>query len=162
MARSDRVVEPSGMSVEVLKALGQGGIQWLLKFFNKLVSGDSIRIEWRKCFLMPIFKGKGNRLKCKNCIGIKFVSQMLKLYKRTYCIGVLGSLAINRLTTRHINTQKVPSCNKLVIVYSSWQNHSSQETAAAQPFIVRQSFPNQFSREAEKPVAEVNLTQALN
>lgn len=37
------------------------------------------KLTWMKSSLFPLFKGKGNGLKCENYTGMKFMSQTLKL-----------------------------------------------------------------------------------
>lgn len=41
---------------------------------NKVMEGEKITNEWRKCVLAPIFKNKGDIQSCNNCRGIELIS----------------------------------------------------------------------------------------
>ncbi len=47
---------PDGILIEVWKCLGDMGVAWLTKLFNKIINSKKIPDEWRKSFLVPIFK----------------------------------------------------------------------------------------------------------
>lgn len=57
-------------------------VKWLRKLFNQLARNDSIPYEWTKSFLMPLYKGRGNRLNCGNYRGMKFMSQTMMMWER--------------------------------------------------------------------------------
>ena len=68
---------PDGVPVEVWKVLGSLGIQWLTKFFNKILVEGKIPEAWRKSCVVPIFKGKGDVQDCGNYRGIKLMSHSM-------------------------------------------------------------------------------------
>lgn len=72
--RPRQASRPDLIPTGLWELLGKKGVSWLTVFFNKLASGDRLPSEWRKSFLMALFKGKGNQLRGRNYGKIKFIS----------------------------------------------------------------------------------------
>ena len=73
---------PDGIPIEALQCLGNRGVAWLTTIFNKIIKGGAMPNEWRTSTISPIFKGKGDHMKCSNYRGIKLLSHTLKLWER--------------------------------------------------------------------------------
>ena len=69
---------PDDIPVEAWIALGNKGVEFLVKFFNRLLRGEKMPDEWRRSMLVPLYKGKGDIKEC----GIKLVSHTMKLWER--------------------------------------------------------------------------------
>ena len=68
--------------IEIWKSLGEFGVIWLTKLFNKIVATKSILDDWRKSILVPIYKNNGDTQNCANYRRIKLMSHTMKLWKR--------------------------------------------------------------------------------
>ena len=73
---------PDDIPVEVWLILGDVGIGFLTKLMNRLLKGERMPDEWRKCVVTPIYKDKGDSKECGNYRGIKLMSHTIKLWKR--------------------------------------------------------------------------------
>ena len=73
---------PDDIPVEAWIALGNKGVEFLVKFFNRLLRGEKMPDKWRKSVLVPLYKGKGDIKECGNYRGIKFMSHTMKLWGR--------------------------------------------------------------------------------
>ena len=77
-----RALGPDGIPIEVWKHLGDKGLTWLTRLFNKIMMAGRMPDEWRKSTLVPIYKNKGDVQSCSNYRGIKLMSHTMKLWER--------------------------------------------------------------------------------
>ena len=61
-----KAVGPDELSVEVWKWMGEMGIKFLTRLFNRLLLGERMSEEWRRSVLIPIYKNKGDAQCCEN------------------------------------------------------------------------------------------------
>ena len=80
--KSGRTLGPDGIPTEAWKCLGDVGVSWLMKFFNKIRLTKKMSDEWRKSILIPIYNNKGDIKSCTNYRGIKLMCHTLKLWER--------------------------------------------------------------------------------
>ncbi|KAK9126210.1 hypothetical protein Scep_015056 [Stephania cephalantha] len=73
---------PDEIPIEVWKCLGEIGLTWLTKLFNKILKSKRMPMDWRRSTLVPIFKNKGDIQSCSNYRGIKLMSHTMKLWER--------------------------------------------------------------------------------
>ncbi|KAK9095307.1 hypothetical protein Scep_026776 [Stephania cephalantha] len=73
---------PDEIPIEVWKCLGEIGLTWLTKLFNKILKSKRMPMDWRRSTLVPIFKNKGDIQSCSNYQGIKLMSHTMKLWER--------------------------------------------------------------------------------
>ena len=73
---------PDDIPVEAWIALGNKGVKFLMKFFNRLLRGEKMPDEWRRSVLVPLYKGKGDIKECGNYRGITLMSHTMKLWER--------------------------------------------------------------------------------
>ena len=66
----------------VLKCMGEMGITFLTRLFNRLLMGERMPEEWRRNVLIPIYKNKGDAQCCGNYRGIKLMSHTMKVWER--------------------------------------------------------------------------------
>ena len=67
--------------VEIYKALGDMGIEWLTRVFNAAWNQGITPIDWGKAIVCPIHK-KGEKCMCENYRGISLLSHASKIYER--------------------------------------------------------------------------------
>ena len=79
--KKGKAVGPDELPVEVWKCMGQMGIKFLTRLFNRLLMGEQMPEEWRSV-LIPIYKNKGDAQCCGNYRGIKLMSHTMKVWER--------------------------------------------------------------------------------
>ena len=100
-AKSGKAPGPNGGVGEMLKAAGDVGIQWMTDLCNAVVSEGKIPEDWRKSWMVSVYKGKGNALECGSYRGIKLLDQVMKVLERVIerrvrdKVQIDGSLALD-------------------------------------------------------------------
>ena len=79
--KKDKAVRPDELPIEVWKCMGEMGIKFLTRLFNRLLMGEQMPEEWRSV-LIPIYKNKGDAQCCGNYSGIKLMSHTMKVWER--------------------------------------------------------------------------------
>ena len=74
-----KAVGPDELPVEAWKCMGEMGIEFLTRLFNRLLMGEWMPEEWRMNVLIPIYKNKGDAQCCGNYRGIKLMSHTMKV-----------------------------------------------------------------------------------
>ena len=80
--KKGKAVGPDELPAEVWKCMGEMGIKFLNRLFNRLLMGEQMPEEWRRSVLIPIYKNKGDAQCCKNYRGIKLMSHTMKIWER--------------------------------------------------------------------------------
>ena len=62
--------------------MGEMGIKFLTRLFNRLLVGERMPKEWRRSVLIPIYKNKGDAQCCGSYKGIKLICHTMKIWKR--------------------------------------------------------------------------------
>ena len=73
---------PSGVAIELLKVLGEEGIDWLLELLQRIWQEEKIPEDWKLSEIVPIYKQKGDPMECGNNRGIKLLEHVMKLLER--------------------------------------------------------------------------------
>ena len=79
--KKGKAVGPDELPVEVWKCMGEMGIAFLTRLFNRLLMGERMLEEWRSV-LIPIYRNKGDAQCCGNYRGIKLMSHTMKVWER--------------------------------------------------------------------------------
>ena len=79
--KKGKAVGPDELPVEFWKCMGEMGIKFLTRLFNRLLVGEQMSEEGRSV-LIPIYKNKGDAQYCGNYRGIKLISHTMKVWKR--------------------------------------------------------------------------------
>ena len=61
-----KAVGPDELPVELWTCMGEMGITFLTRLFNRLLMGERMPEEWRRSVLIPIYKNKGDAQCCGN------------------------------------------------------------------------------------------------
>ena len=80
--KKGKAVGPDELPVEVWKCMGEMGIKFLTRLFNRLLMGEQMPEKWRRSVLIPIYKNKGDAQCCGNYRGIKLMSHTMKVWER--------------------------------------------------------------------------------
>ena len=59
--KKGKAVGPDELPVEVWKCMGEMGMMFLTRLFNRLLMGERLPEEWRRSVLIPIYKNKRGR-----------------------------------------------------------------------------------------------------
>ena len=57
-------------------------MQWVTSIFNGVIREGKIPADWRKSWLVNVYKGKGDALACGSYRGIKLLDQVMKILER--------------------------------------------------------------------------------
>ena len=71
-----------GCAVESLKSGGVIVVRWLVRLFNVCFRENRGPEDWKIACVVPLYKGKGERLECNNYRGISLLSVVGKAYGR--------------------------------------------------------------------------------
>ena len=82
--------------VEMIKAAGAIGIDWLSRVIQAAWKDKRIPEDWTKGIIVPIYK-KGNRKLCRNYRGVTIMSQGAKIYEK--CINIIIYIEFMRLNS---------------------------------------------------------------
>ena len=80
--KKGKAVGPDELPVEVWKCMGEMGIKFWTRQFNRLLMGERMPEEWRRSVLIPIYKNKGDAQCCGNYRGIKLMIHAMKYGKK--------------------------------------------------------------------------------
>ena len=80
--KKGKVAGPDELPVEVWKCMGEMGIEFLTRLFNRLLMGERMPEEWRRSVLIPIYKNKGDAQCCGNYREIKLMIHTMKVWER--------------------------------------------------------------------------------
>jgi len=69
----------SGLVAEMIQTTGDIGTQWILDLCNRIVKEGCIPEDWK-----PIYKGKGDPIKCGSYRGIKLLEHAIKVVERIF------------------------------------------------------------------------------
>lgn len=81
-AKTGKAAGPSGVVVDMVKAAGDVGEQWVTDICNAVVRDGHIPDDWKKSWMVSVYKGKGNALECGSYRGIKLLDQVHKILER--------------------------------------------------------------------------------
>ena len=71
----------TGLVSEMLTASGETGVSWLIDLFKAIVKEGSIPADWKKSWMVSVYKGKGDALDCGSYRGIKLLDQVMKVFE---------------------------------------------------------------------------------
>ena len=72
----------SEVTMELIKALGELGREWIYSLLGKIWSTEKMPEDWKESELVKLYKQKGDILSCGNFRGIKLLEHMLKILER--------------------------------------------------------------------------------
>ena len=93
--KAGKAVGPSGIGAEMLFAAGEAGVIWVTDLCNVIVKGGVIPADWRKSWLVTVFKGKGDALECGSYRGIKLLDQVMKVFERVIEVRLRGQVNVD-------------------------------------------------------------------
>src|SRR5206468_9992165 len=79
MAKSSKATGPSGLAADMLEAAGESGMKWVKDICNEVVSSGVVPIDWKRSWMVNVYKGKGIALECSSYRGIKLLEHVLKV-----------------------------------------------------------------------------------
>ena len=71
-----------GITSEILKFGGECLLEWLRRICNVCILEEKVPNDWMRAIIAPKYKGKGDRIECKNYRGISLLSIPGKVYGR--------------------------------------------------------------------------------
>jgi len=95
LMKNGKAAGPSGIVSEMLKAAGEDGISWMTELFNKIVVEGMVPSDWKKSWMVTVYKGKGDALECGSYRGIKLLDHAMKVFERVLERKIRGSVKID-------------------------------------------------------------------
>ena len=71
-----------GFPVECLKKGGTPVLEWLVRLLNLIFYMEVVPMDWRGAYIVPLYKGKGDKCECSNSKSISLLSVEGKLFGR--------------------------------------------------------------------------------
>ena len=71
-----------GVKAEYLKSGGYVCVEWMVRLLNVCLSSGRVPSDWKVGCIVPLYKGKGDPLECRNSRGISLLSVPGKVYGR--------------------------------------------------------------------------------
>jgi len=94
-SKSGKAAGPSGLVAEMLKASGNVGVQWVTDLCNAIVREGKVPNDWKKSWMVTVYKGKGSALECGSYRGIKLLDHVMKILERVIEKKVRNKVIIN-------------------------------------------------------------------
>src|SRR2546425_12907440 len=66
----------------MLKAAGEAEVRWVTDICNEVVRSGVVSADWRRSWMVNVYKGKGNALESSSYRGIKLLDHVLKVLER--------------------------------------------------------------------------------
>src|SRR6267154_2117185 len=88
---------PSGVAADMLKAAGEAGVKWVTDICNEVVSSGEIPVDWKRSWMVYVYKGKRNALECSSYRGIKLLEHVLKVLERVIEARVRGMVKLEEM-----------------------------------------------------------------
>ncbi|XP_019226337.1 PREDICTED: uncharacterized protein LOC109207802 [Nicotiana attenuata] len=89
-----RATGPDKIPVELWKAVGWVGLEWLTRLFNVIFRTKKMPEEWRWSFMVLFYMDKGDIQNCNNYRRIKLPSHTMKVWERVVERRVRKSVSI--------------------------------------------------------------------
>ena len=67
---------------DLIKAMGEVGLQWLHRLLNKIWITQETPEDWRNAIIVPIWKKKGSKRDCTKYRGISLLSHTGKIFSK--------------------------------------------------------------------------------
>ena len=83
------------MVAEMLRASGDIGVQWVTDLCNKIVQEGKIPSDWRKSWIVKVYKGKGDALECGSYRGINLLDHVMKVLERVIEKRMRSKMSVN-------------------------------------------------------------------
>src|SRR5437899_3136921 len=68
-AKSGKAAGPSGVAADMLKAAGEAAVKWVTDICNEVMRIGVVPGDWKRSWLVNVYKGKGNALECSSYRG---------------------------------------------------------------------------------------------
>src|SRR2546425_8699159 len=79
---SGKAAGPSGVAADMLKAAGEAEVKWVTDTCNEVVRSGVVPADWRRSWMVNVYKGKGDAIECSSYRGIKLLDHVLKVLER--------------------------------------------------------------------------------
>ena len=80
--KKDKAAGSDELPVEFWKCMGEMGIKFLTRLFNRLLVGERMPEKWIRSVLILIYKNKEDAQCCGNYRGIQLMSHTMKVWER--------------------------------------------------------------------------------
>ena len=114
--KSGKSAGPSNIIVEVLKAAGSKGIDFLRELIISVVKHGKIPEDWQMSFILNLYKGKGDALNRGNYRGLKLTEHLMKVMER-----IVDGIIREMIATDEMQFAFVPGRGTTDAIFIIWQ-----------------------------------------
>ena len=93
--KNSKAPGPSGVTGEMIKALGREGTRQSHFLFEKIWMEEVIPTEWKKSVLIPLYKIKGDLISCENFGSIKLIEIGLERLEKVVAKRLRETTSVN-------------------------------------------------------------------
>ena len=93
--KSGKSAGPSGIIVEMLKAAGSKGVDFLRELIISVVKHGKIPEDWELCFILNLYKGKGDALNRGNYRGLELTEHVRKVGVEEWIVRLVQAMYNN-------------------------------------------------------------------
>ena len=80
--KNNKALGPSGITAEMLNALGEDGIEWIYIILNNFLQQEKLCFDMKESEIVTIYKPKGDAMECANYRWIKLLECAMKIHER--------------------------------------------------------------------------------
>src|SRR2546425_1457857 len=81
----------------MLKAVEERGVKWVTDICNEVVSSGVVPVDWKRSWMVNVYKGKGNALECSSYRGIKLLEHVLKVMESVIEVRITKIVKIDEM-----------------------------------------------------------------
>ena len=94
---SGKATRPSEVSVEMIVASGEIGVKVMMDLGQRVLDGRGMPDKWKTSVVVPIFKGKGDVMRCGSCRGVKLLEHAMKIVERVLERRIRTLINLNKM-----------------------------------------------------------------
>ena len=88
--KSGKATWLDGFLVECLKKGGMAMLEWLVRLLNLSFDMEVVPMDWRDDYIVPLYKGKGDKCECSKSRDISLLRVVGKLFGRVLIKRVIA------------------------------------------------------------------------
>ena len=109
--KSGKATGPSGVSVEMIVASGEIGAKVMMELCQCVLNGRGMPDEWKTSVIAPIFKGKGDVMRCGSYRGVKLLEHAMKIVERVLERRIRTLINLNEMQFGFMPGKRNSGCN---------------------------------------------------
>ena len=130
--KKNKAPGPTGITSYMIERLGEDGVNELTRVFQDVVKDESSPDDWKQSWTVPIYKGKGDALRCEKYRGIRLLEHGMKIFERVLEHRLR---ALVRIDGRQFGFVSGKSTNDALFIMRQIQEKFSQKKRSCSIFL---------------------------